>query len=89
MSRIRSNFVGCSMGRSAGGVPLKIRSTKLAARAIAVRTVHSVDEQAPGELDGRAYIAGSRCFAAKGNDQPLIRLREGVKTYDEPILRPA
>src|SRR5262245_31463799 len=41
----RSNFAGCSMGRSAGLAPVRILPTKVAARRELPRQVHSIRHQ--------------------------------------------
>src|SRR5262249_35153939 len=50
-----ANFVGCSIGRSAGLAPLRMRSTKYAARRYRARMFHAI----ANESSGLSVFAGS------------------------------
>src|SRR5262245_56651912 len=71
---VSSNFVGCSIGRSAGLAPCKIRLTYQAPR------LNKSDRDVPYDIRPPAftfsfvwYIAGKRCFSMKPIISPMCR----------------
>src|SRR5262249_45100671 len=61
-----SNFVGCSIGRSAGFAPLITLRTNAVARLVKSGILAPYEISPPSATDSLdSYIAGSRCIAAR------------------------